>query len=226
MPNALLLEICCYTVESVRIAAKAGAQRVELCSDKFTGGGTPTAEMLVEAKKFNIPVNVMVHSREGDYCYEPDAFDALKREMQLMKDLGADGLVFGVLHKNRTVDNERTCELLDLAYPLDVTYHRAMDEMLDPLKALDDLIAIGIPRVLTSGTKRTALEGKDMLTQLVKRADGKISVMAGGSVRTSNIHQLLSTGAHEFHTSALLNNAADASEEEITKMLSQLHSSS
>jgi copper homeostasis protein len=222
MPLKYLLEICCYTVQSVRIAAQAGAHRVELCSDKFTGGGTPSREMMAEAKKISIPVNVMIHPREGDYCYEPDAFEALKKELLLMKDLGANGLVFGVLHKNGTVDKQRTQELLELAYPLDVTYHRAMDEMKDPLGALDDLIAIGVPRVLTSGTKKTAVEGTGILTQLVQRSASRISVMVGGSVRASNIGALRSTGAHEFHTSALVNNAANASEEEIRKMLEQL----
>jgi copper homeostasis protein len=222
MAASRLLEICCYTVESVRIAAAAGAHRVELCSGRFTGGGTPPAGWLTQARQYGIPVNVMLHSREGDYCYEPEAFEALKRELLLMKKLGANGLVFGVLNKDRSVDKARTQLLLELAYPLDVTYHRAMDEMEDPLAALDDLISIGIPRVLTSGTKKTALEGKDVLRQLVDRARGKISVMVGGSVRASNITELMQTGAHEFHTSALVNGATDASPAEIEHMLAQL----
>jgi copper homeostasis protein len=217
-----LLEICCYTVESVRIAAKAGAHRVELCTDKFTGGGSPTGAMLLEAKKFNIPVNVMLHTREGNYNYDTASFEALKIEMELMKTLGADGLVFGVTNDAGEIDKQRTAELVKLAYPLDITFHRAMDEMKDPLKALDDLISLGIPRVLTSGTKKTALEGREILRELSKRANGRISIMAGGSVRASNIETLFGMGIHEFHTSALTDGTGIASEKEIENTLQML----
>src|ERR1051325_485684 len=189
-----LLEICCYNVESVEVAAKAGAHRVEFCSPVFTGGGTPKENDLTEAKKKGIRTFVMLHPREGNYAYDDAAFEKLKQQVKRFKELGAEGLVMGVLDENGNIDIDRNKELIALASPLEITLHKAFDEVKDPFKALEDAISCGFTRILTSGTKKTALEGKSILAELVARANGRIIIMAGGSIRSTNIRELAGTG--------------------------------
>ena len=217
-----IVEICCYNVESVRVSANAGAHRVELCSPAFTGGGSPAAEDITASKKFNLKVNVMLHPREGDYYYDKISFELLRAQILQAKKLGADGIVLGVNDNKDNVDVERTAELVKLCAPLEVTFHKAFELVDDPFRALDQLIEIGVKRVLTSGTKKTVLDGKEILKKLHEHALGRIIIMAGGGLRSSNIAEIYKLGIREFHSSALIGAAKVSSEEEIQKTLEQL----
>ena len=218
-----ILEICCYNVESVRAAANSGAHRVELCSPQFTGGGSPSAENIIASKKLNIPLNVMLHPREGDYCYDKVSFELLKAQILQAKKLGADGIVIGVNDSKDNIDVERTAELVKLCSPLEVTFHKAFELVDDPFHALDQLISIGVKRVLTSGTKKKVMEGKEILKKLHEHAAGRIIIMAGGSLRSGNIAEIHNSGIQEFHSSALIGDSNVSSSEEIKKMLEQLN---
>lgn len=220
--NSKILEICCYNAESVKAAANAGAHRVELCSPEFAGGGTPHEDVFTKAKKSSIKVFVMLHPREGDYCYDAKAFELLKKQVLRMKELGAEGMVFGILDKKNKIDISRNSELVQLCAPLETTLHKAFDEAPDPFEALDNACTCRFRRILTSGTKKTALQGKKILEELVRHSHGRIIIMAGGSIRSSNIHEFDSTGVNEFHSSALLNGNAVSSGPEIEKMLHHL----
>jgi copper homeostasis protein len=145
----------------------------------------------------------MIRPRGGDFLYSADEFDAMKEDIKLCKQLGCDGVVFGLLNADGTVDKERTSVLVDLAYPMGVTFHRAFDRVRDAFEALDTLIEIGCERVLTSGLMPNVTGGKQLLKQLVTAADERIIIMPGSGVRHNMIAELAQfTGAVEFHTSA------------------------
>ena len=219
-----LLEICCFNVESAKAAKAAGADRIEFCSPKFSGGGTPSENDFLEVKKIGIRTFMMLHPREGDYCYDDKAFCLLKQQGTRFKEMGVQGLVFGILDSKKNIDIPRSRELINYFSPVGVTLHKAFDETADVFKALEDAIQCGFKRILTSGTKPTALKGKKILAELVKRADGRISIMIGGGVRSINIDRFFETGATEFHSSALLPSETISSEAEIKSMLDKMKS--
>ena len=201
---ALQLEVIAFNVESCATIAKTGAHRVELCMNPQEGGTTPSAGFIKLARQLlSIDLFPIIRPRGGDFFYSNAEIDCMKHDIRMCKDLGCDGVVLGLLNENGTVNVEQTQRLVDLAYPLEVTFHRAFDRVQDPFSALEDIIRTGCTRILTSGLQPTAFEGKDLIRQLVHRADGRISVMPGAGVRASNIREIaLGTRAEEFHTSA------------------------
>ncbi len=204
MSPRVLLEICIDSVESALAAQAGGADRVELCSALFEGGLTPSAGLLETVReRVRIGVAAMIRPRGGDFCYSDDEFAVMKRDLATAKRLGADLIVLGLLNPDGTVDHERTRELIALARPLPVTYHRAFDMARDPFEALDTLLDLGVERLLTSGQERTAVEGLDLISELVRRAGDRIIVMPGGGVTERNLRKILNhTGAREIHGSA------------------------
>jgi copper homeostasis protein len=200
----MILEICIDSAHSAIEAQKGGADRVELCANLFEGGITPSAGCIsLIRKQISIGLFVLVRPRGGDFLYSDLEFEILKKDITITKDLGAEGIVVGVLTPDGQVDTERMKILMDLSYPLPVTFHRAFDMTVEPLKALEDLIDLGVARVLTSGQEKTAYEGTDLLAELVQKSQNRISIMAGGGITARNIpkiHQL--TGITEFHSSA------------------------
>ena len=199
----MVLEICVDSLESERAAQEGGAQRVELCSALSEGGLTPSAGLIAAVREsLRIPVFVMVRPRGGEFFYAGDEFAVMKREIAAAKAYGADGVVLGVLLQDGAVDIERTGELVGLARPMGVTFHRAIDWAPRMEEALEQVIEAGADRVLTSGGAESALQSLDQITRLVERSEGRIGVMVCGKVRQDNIGEIArKTRASEFHAS-------------------------
>jgi copper homeostasis protein len=198
------LEICSDTIESALIAQKAGADRIELCTALAEGGTTPSyASILVSKEQLEIPVHVLVRPRRGDFLYSNDEYELMKREIIFCRQLNIDGVVFGILNEDGSIDVDRTMRLVDLSWPMSVTFHRAFDLCRDPVKSLDDIIHCGVQRLLTSGQKNTAEEGSLLIHELVKMSEGRIIIMPGSGLSDTNITSVAEkTGANEFHLSA------------------------
>jgi copper homeostasis protein len=202
-----LLEICCFNLQSALIAQESGAHRVELCADPGEGGTTPSAGVIRSVrKKLQIPVCPIIRPRGGNFLFSKDEFEIMQLDIAVCKQSGCDGIVTGMLLENGKVDKESCSRLVELAYPLEVTFHRAFDRVLDPFDALEEIIDTGCQRILTSGQRPTALEGESLIKELIRKAEDRICIMPGSGVRASNILELArTTGASEFHTSARLN---------------------
>ena len=198
---AFNVEICVDSVESATIAEAAGAGRIELCSALAEGGITPSAG-LIEAVRNNISIdlNVIVRPRGGDFLYNDIEFSVMRRDIERAGEAGADGIVTGILNRDGSVDIDRTALLVEYASPMKVTFHRAFDMCRDAGKALEDIIATGASRILTSGQSRTAIEGARTIKELVTAAGNKICIMPGGGIDEYNIAILATTtGAREYH---------------------------
>ena len=196
-----VLEICVDSVESAIAAQVGGADRVELCANLNEDGTTPSAGMIEVARKnLAIGLQVLIRPRSGDFCYSGLEFETMKKDIAVARELGADGVVFGILNPDRAIDVRRTRELAEFARPLQVTFHRAFDVVADPWSALENLVSLRIARVLTSGQARTAMKGLTRLTQLAQKADGRISIMPASGINTQNIRRILATrGVYEIH---------------------------
>ncbi|KAK9767715.1 hypothetical protein K7432_002281 [Basidiobolus ranarum] len=198
-------EICIDSVISAENAEKAGACRVELCDNLVEGGTTPSAAMIELVKsRVQIPVMVMIRPRGGDFCYTEDEFWIMKRDIELCKEWGVYGVVFGILTHDGFVDVVKCRELVELAKPMKVTFHRAFDMANDPYKALEDVISIGgIERILTSGQEKSVLEGSECIAELVRRAGDRMIILPGGGITERNIQRILKlTNVKEIHVSA------------------------
>ncbi len=200
----MLVEICIDSVEGAIAAQAGGAQRVELCADLLEGGITPSAGMITQVRKrISLALNVIIRPRGADFLYSEHELVVMAHDIQVAKDLGADGVVIGMLTAEGAIDSARTARLLDLARPLPVTFHRAFDMTRDPFAALDTLIDLGVDRLLTSGQQPTALAGLTLIKQLVERAAGRIVIMPGGGIDENNVGQIVAeTAVSEVHFSA------------------------
>ncbi len=199
----MILEVLVDSVESGRAAVDGGADRLEVCQNLFEGGTTPSAGLLAALQRtVAVPLNVMIRPRGGDFCYSEDEFEVMRQDVRIARDLGASGVVFGILNPDGTVDAGRTGELMRLARPLTGTFHRAIDVTRDLGEALETLIGLGVNRVLTSGGESTVLEGIDAIASLVTQAGDRIVVMPGGGIRERNVEKVVATtGAREIHVS-------------------------
>ena len=197
-------EICANSVASCIAAQEGGADRVELCAGIPEGGTTPSYGMIRNAREsISIALNVIIRPRGGDFLYSESDIQEMIYDIQAAKQLGADGLVFGCLNPDGTVDMKAMSRLMEAAGDTPVTFHRAFDHTNDPLKALEDIISLGCVRILTSGCRPTALEGAELLSRLVEKAGGRIIIMPGCGVRENNIAEIARlSGAREFHFSA------------------------
>jgi copper homeostasis protein len=197
------LEICVDSVESAIAAERGGADRVELCSDLLEGGITPSAGLMaLVRKRIGIGVFVMIRPRGGDFCYTDAEYEVMREDIRQARELGADGIVLGVLDEHARVDVERTRKLVELAGSLPVTFHRAIDMTPDPCGALKDVIETGATRVLTSGGAAKVTEGTSVVARMVAAAADRIHVMAGGGITLETIARVAeATGAGEFHAS-------------------------
>ncbi|RZJ66454.1 MAG: copper homeostasis protein CutC [Flavobacterium sp.] len=214
------LEIACFNVESMLIAQESGADRIEFCADYESGGITPDFESLSEIKpQISIPIFVMIRSRAGDFNYSDKEFETMKSDIKRFKEI-ADGFVFGILTSDGKIDVERNSELVK-STTLPCTFHRAFDGILDSELALEDAIHCGFQNILTSGGIGNAIDNIKNLTELVREASGRITIMPGGGVRSSNIETLLHTTATWFHSAAITGNSETADASEIQKMKSE-----
>ncbi|HVX50985.1 MAG TPA: copper homeostasis protein CutC, partial [Chitinophagaceae bacterium] len=200
----MLLEIAVFNFSSALLAAHTGADRIEMCENAAEGGTTPsygTLKRIIET--IHIPVFPIIRPRGGDFLYSDGEFEVMKQDVRLVKDLGFSGLVTGLLNNDGSIDTERTKRLVDLAYPLDITFHRAFDRAKDPFDALEAIINCGCQRILTSGQVPNAFDGKQLLKQMVEQAADRIIIMPGSGVRSNNIAALAAfTGVKELHSSA------------------------
>ena len=199
--DPVFIEVCVDSVASAVAAERGGAGRVELCSNLLEGGVTPSAGLieLVRART-SIGLQVMIRPRGGDFCYTPEEFETMRRDIIAAKKLGADGVVVGILDANGTVDIKRTRELVELARPLDVTFHRAFDMSADLFRALESICTTGADRLLTSGGKKTALQAVQQIARLVEAARGRIAIMACGAINHHNAASVIEqTGVREIH---------------------------
>ena len=200
-------EACCPSAEAAGIAAKNGASRVELCESLEIGGVTPSQKMMEQVLKENpgLCVNVLVRPRGGDFIFSEDEIQTMLKDIRLCKSLGVNGVVIGALRPDGGVDMACMRRLIEEARPLSITFHRAFDECSDVRDCLEDVIALGCDRLLTSDHEKNALEGRFTIADLVKQAAGRIIIMAGCGVRPSNINIIAeSTKAEEYHSSTLL----------------------
>jgi copper homeostasis protein len=200
-PGKVLLEICVASVESATAAERGDADRVELCAGLPEGGTTPSAGMIAAVrKKIVIGLQVMIRPRGGDFCYSADEFSIMQRDILIAKQLGANGVVFGILNTDGSVDKDRMRHLIEMARPLKVTCHRAFDMACDLEQALHDLADVNADRVLTSGGKKSAVDAMPTLKQLVHQAQGRISVMACGELSIANVKAVISySSVREVH---------------------------
>jgi len=205
MKNGLSFEICLDSADSCAKAQEGGADRVELCSALMEGGLTPSYGMIIEARKAltTTKLFVIIRPRGGDFCYSESEFQAMMHDTKIAKELGADGIVVGILKPDGGIDVERTSKLVELARPLPVTFHRAFDMARDPFEAMESIISMGCERILTSGQESSSFEGAELIAELIRRAKGRIIIVPGGGVRERNIKKIRDiTGAKEFHFSA------------------------
>jgi copper homeostasis protein len=219
------LEIACFNLESALIAAKAGADRIEFCADYASGGTTPKLEDFITIKKATaIPVYVMIRPRGGDFMYSAEEISSMNKSITDFVEAGADGLVFGVLNSDKTLSvvNE---ELVVLAGSTPCTFHRAFDHTPVLSESLEQLINWGFKTVLTSGGSTSAMAGAATLQKLLNQANGRIQILPGGSIRSSNIAELAKLlPADFFHSAGITDGFEIADLEEIKAIKSTLAS--
>jgi copper homeostasis protein len=201
----MICEICVDSVAGVRAAKDAGAQRVELCADLLEGGITPSLGAIRQARTVTgIDLNVMIRPRGGDFLFNDDEFASMQADIETAKAEGANCVVIGLLTATGEIDVGRTRELIGLARPLSVTFHRAFDVAAEPFSALEALIELGVDRVLTSGQEPTVLEGLPLIVELMKRAGDRIVIMPGGGITARNVERIVAAARpREMHFAAL-----------------------
>ena len=184
----MIIEVCAESYEYAVKAEKAGADRIELCKDLHLDGLTPdyeTAKRTIDT--LNIPVFILIRPRKGDFIYSKEEFESMKQDILKFKEMGCNGIVSGVLNSDYSIDIKRTKELVELSKPLEFTFHRAFDIVSNPLKEIENLIELGIDRVLTSGQKNKAIEGLELLEELKNISKNRIKIMPGSGINKSNI---------------------------------------
>lgn len=199
----MLIEIATTDFETTQLAVKGGADRIELCAGLSEGGITPSVGMLKLCRqKFDLPIYPIIRPRSGDFLYSREEFEIMKHDILLCRSLGFEGVVLGLLNADGSIDQDRVQQLIDCAYPLEVTFHRAFDRCADPFEALEQLIQLGCERILTSGQQPTAPEGAFLIASLQAKAENRIIIMPGSGVRVDSIIELATqTGCVEFHSS-------------------------
>ena len=198
------IEICVDSVAGALVAERGGADRVELCDNLLEGGTTPSAGCIKLARRhLKIGLQVIIRPRGGDFLYNDHEMEVIREDIRVAKELGANGVVIGCLTAEGDIDRQRTGELIQLARPLNVTFHRAFDMCRDVRQGLEDLISLGVDRVLTSGQEESCSEGLELIAALQKQAAGRIIVMPGGGITPRNVRRIVdATGVSEVHLSA------------------------
>jgi len=198
-----ILEIATSDFETTRSAVEGGADRIELCANLNEGGTTPSYGTIYQCReRIDVLLYPIIRPRGGDFLFTSDEYEVMLHDAKLCKQLGCDGIVIGLLNEDGTIDVKRTAAIIEIAYPMGVTFHRAFDRCRDAFEALEQLVQIGCERILTSGQQPTVNEGMDLITQLNKAADHRIAIMPGSGVRKENLKTLAEkTGCIEFHSS-------------------------
>jgi copper homeostasis protein len=198
-----LIEIATTDFAGTEAAVNGGAARIELCSALSEGGLTPSFGLIKRCReKFSLPIFPIIRPRSGDFLYSDDEYSIMKNEVGLCKELGCDGIVIGFLKKDGSIDKKRITKIVEKAYPMEVTFHRAFDRCADAYQAMEEIIEAGCQRILTSGQQLTAIEGAELIKKLIVAADNRIIIMPGSGVKIENIKALAdATAAEEFHAS-------------------------
>ena len=198
-----IIEIATSDFLTTKSAVEGGADRIELCANLAEGGTTPSYAHIKKCREaFDVLLYPIIRPRGGDFLYNKDEFEMMRNDIKLCKELGCDGVVIGLLNIDGSIDSTGTAELIELSYPMGVTFHRAFDRCKDAFIALEELIEIGCERILTSGQMPSVVDGADLVTALNKKADERIIIMPGSGVRKENIKMLAEkTGCTEFHSS-------------------------
>ena len=201
--NNYLIEIATSDFTTTKAAVAGGADRIELCANLAEGGTTPSYGTIKQCREaFSVSLFPIIRPRGGDFLYTKDEFEIMLQDVKLCKQLGCDGIVIGLLNADGTIDTKRTSILIEAAYPLGITFHRAFDRCKDPFAALEQLIEIGCQRILTSGQQPSVVDGVELVAELNKIANERIIIMPGSGVRKENIKMLAEkTGCTEFHSS-------------------------
>ncbi len=201
MAEQVRIEVCVDSIASAVAAQQGGAARVELCSDLLEGGITPSAGLIeLVRSRVSIGLQVIIRPRGGDFCYASEEVEIMRRDIGVAKNLGADGVVFGILNASGRVDVPCTRQLVELARPLNVTFHRAFDMSADLFESLEDVCATGADRLLTSGGEQKCLEGVETIGRLAKSARGRIAIMAGGGIGHQDAATIIErAGVREIH---------------------------
>jgi copper homeostasis protein len=202
--STISIEVVAYNLHSVAAAIRAGADRVELCASPDEGGTTPAYGIIAQARKLcPLDLYVMIRPRGGDFLYSSYEYNAMMQDIGQCQRLSVDGLVFGILLENGSIDIERCKALIEKAKPLKTTCHRAFDMTRDPFQALEDCIAVGFDRILTSGQMQSVEDGSELIAKLIRQADGRIKIMPGSGINDKNATRIIeATGAKEVHLSA------------------------
>lgn len=199
----MMLEVCVDSYESLMVAKKAGADRIELCSSLNLGGLTPSYGLMVQASRhLDLEIFVMIRPRSGDFLYSKFEFETMKNDIDMVKKLGFNGIVVGILLENGEIDTIRLREIVEYASPLKVVFHRAFDDAKNPEKQINELIDMGIIRILTSGQENSAIEGKGLIKTIQEKYGSQITIMPGAGINSANIGELIeSTGCSNYHLS-------------------------
>lgn len=205
MGNNILVEICCGSLLDAMEAQKGGADRIELNSSLFFGGLTPSAGTIAQVKeKLSVPTMVMIRPRGVGFCYTDEEIYTMERDIDIAIGLGADGLVFGILNEDGTVDVEKCRRLIKRCEGRDIIFHKAFDVTPDPFLALDQIIDLGFDRILTSGQEKTAYDGIPMIRELIERSKDQIEILPGGGIRQHNVVEICKqTGCTQVHMGPL-----------------------
>jgi len=198
----MILEVCANSYESAINAEKGGAHRIELCKNLSVGGLTPSFDLAKKViSELNIPVFILIRPREGDFNYSHEEFEQIKKDIILFKKIGCKGIVSGILTKDKKLDINKTKELIKLSRPLEFTFHRAFDEVLNPINVLHQLIKLRADRILTSGQKKTAIDGIELIKKLINISNNNIKIMPGSGINSTNILEINKLNINEIHGS-------------------------
>lgn len=197
----MIKEACVESLIDAIEAEKRGADRIELCDNLSQGGTTPSyGTIKLALSTLKIPVFPIIRPRGGDFYYTPAEIEVIKEDIKICKSLGAKGVVLGILTADKKIDFKTLAEFMELAKPMEVTFHKAIDELEDPTLVIDDLINLGVKRILSSGTKPTALEGKDMLNKMIEKAGDRLTIVVAGKVTKEILPEVSSLiPAKEYH---------------------------
>jgi copper homeostasis protein len=202
--HKVIVEVAVFSIEAAISAINAGADRIEFCENPNEGGTTPSYGSLQTLIKLTkVPIFPIIRPRGGDFLYSHNEFECIKADLKLCKDLGYPGAVVGLLKEDGSIDIARTKILVDLAAPMEITFHRAFDRCNDPIKGLEDIIQTGCKRVLTSGQLPNVVDALPLIKMLNEKAEGRIIILPGSGVRSNNCKQIVQeTGVFEIHSSA------------------------
>ena len=198
----MILEVCANSYESAINAEKGGAHRIELCENLSVGGLTPNFDLAKKViSELNIPVFILIRPRKGDFNYSHEEFEQIKKDIILFKKIGCKGIVSGILTKDKKLDIIKTKELIKLSRPLEFTFHRAFDEVINPINVLHQLIKLRADRILTSGQKKTAIDGIELIKKLINISNNTIKIMPGSGINSTNILEINKLNINEIHGS-------------------------